>query len=296
MKNISKIILGAAALLSFAACQNKAEFKTYPYARLISYAYTAVENEGPIKIPVTINKLGATSVTFEVEDLTAVSGADYAITPADGVLTFSTDTVEYITVTPVDKSGTFTGDKDFYICLKSATNGYTIGSYYDCTITVKDTDDPRGDFLGSFGCDVVDYWGYDDAFNITIIPDPDDDTFNDVIVTNLFDYLAGYGYTYTNLLANGYDWSKGLNSVKASMSADRTKLVSNGANGQRIGYSDLEIVSFNAPSPDDADDYAEIEFILQPNGDLVIPNALGGVGDTAGWWFLFVGPTTLNKQ
>ena len=284
MKNISKIILGAVAILSFAACQNKAEFKTYPYARLLSYSYTAVENEGAIKIPVTINKHGETSVTFVVEDLTAVSGADYNITPADGVLTFSTDTVEYITVTPVDKSGTFTGDKNFYICLKSATNGYTIGSYYDATINIKDTDDPRGAFLGTWTADIVDYWGDGYTLNPTIVADPDDDTYTKVIVGNLDPYFQGYGYVYT----------KGYNYVSATMNTERTQLVAE--NEQAVGYSTCIFVGFDNASADAAEDNLDIYFNINADGTLTIPYAWGIYQPGGGWWCLYDGPITLTKE
>jgi len=287
MKNITKILSAAVVLLSFAACQEKAEFVTYPYARLEEESYSVAENGGSIDIPVYVYAQGEsvnTTVSFEVTSGTAKEGTDFTVTPSNGVLTVSGSNKGYIKINVVNHEGVFTGDTYFTVKLVGVTNDYTLGAYREATITIKDLDDPRSAFLGSWTVDAEGYFGGEYTIAPTIIADPDDNTYTRVIICNLDPYFAGYGYTYAN----------GVNYMYGTMNDERTAIVAE--NAQAMGYSSCLFMSFNDPSADNATDYADFTFNLNSDGTLTLPNAWGVYLPGGGWYSLYNGPFNFAKK
>ncbi len=286
MKNISKIILGAAALLSVAACQNKAEFKSYPFARLQTYSYTVEETAGTLNIPVTINAEGGslnTAITFEVISDSAVEGTDFTVSPAGGVLNFSGNDTENIVITIADQSGVFTGNKSFTVNLTGATNGYTIGAYYSASVTIKDLDDPRSAFLGTFTADATDYWGQAGAV-IDIVVDPDDDTYSKLLVGNMCYPLVVYGITMSN----------GFNILSATMNEERTAISIPCGQVVLENYGPIILVTYGA---DGASMDGALTLSLDAEGNLVPDSGFGFYeldDEHGGWWYLFLNPPTFR--
>lgn len=94
MKQIFKILAGAAVIASSAACSQKIDFETFSYARLEAGAYTFNEDAGTVTVPVFArakdgSPLSGGSVSFEVVDNTAKAGTDFTVEPAGGSVTLS---------------------------------------------------------------------------------------------------------------------------------------------------------------------------------------------------------------
>lgn len=169
-KAIKIFALGALALTALASCSQKADFVSESFVRFNGTSISVDENAEIIKIPVyAFGKDGSTvsipraetantTVTFNVTDGTAKGGVDFTFAPADGILKFENSSVAYIEVTPIAHEGEYTGNLNFYINLKSASEDFHLAGSALCTatVTIKDVDHPLSSILGEY--DVVSYF------------------------------------------------------------------------------------------------------------------------------------------
>lgn len=158
MKKIFKLAAVVCAFASLAACTKYADYNWVPFASLDKESIKVTENQSgtTVTLPVHVYNAGATTVSYDVVEISAKSGVDYTAS-GSGVLTFSegTDT-QNIQVNVTGQVGTFTGDLKFQIILKSATDGVTIGSIDTCVITIVDTDHPLLELFGDYTMKAVD--------------------------------------------------------------------------------------------------------------------------------------------
>ncbi len=167
MNKISKIFIGLVSVMALASCAEEAVYTTSPFVRFDSATYEVQENAGVIDIPVLAYPLNAdlsfpregatTTVTFEVIENTATKGDYFTVEPANGVLTFDNASKANIKVTVTDKSGEFTGPKDFKIKITSASDGYTIGGTNVVTFKIVDLDHPLAAILGTYDVTAVEF-------------------------------------------------------------------------------------------------------------------------------------------
>jgi len=142
MKKIILILAGAASLLAFASCNKEAEYKQYPFARFDSGSSVSVkEDAGSVTFPVTVyNNDGLSgSVTFEVSG-SAVSGVNYTIEPASGVLNFTGNGTQEITISVINIPDTFTGNFDLTVSLTGVSGDITLGAPRSKKLTIVDND------------------------------------------------------------------------------------------------------------------------------------------------------------
>ena len=165
MKNIAKIIAAGSVLFAMTACSHVAKYTTYDFVAFAATSYTVNESTTTLVIPVCAypeNGEPNTTVTFDVKDASAVAGTDFTFAPANGVLNFSGEKAQSITVTILGHPGVFTGDLKFTIELKDASNDYEMNSYAKATVTIKDEDHPLLDLFGKYtmGGEILDTSGY----------------------------------------------------------------------------------------------------------------------------------------
>lgn len=165
MKNIAKIIAAGSVLFALAACSHVAKYTTYDFVAIAATSYTVSESTATLVIPVCAypeNGETNTTVTFDVKNGSAVAGTDFTFTPANGVLTFSGEKAQSITVNIIGHPGQFTGDLKFTVELKDASNDYEMNSYTKATVTIKDEDHPLVDMFGEYtmGGVTLDTGGY----------------------------------------------------------------------------------------------------------------------------------------
>ncbi len=202
MNKIVKIIAGLAAVASFAACSQKAEYQTAPFVRLNASEYAYAEDAGTVTIPVYVYADGPertekvkTEVSFVVTDGTAKAGVNYSVEPASGVLSFDGTSKATITINIVDLPGEYTSDLNFYIELTGASNGFTLGGLTGATCTIKDNDHPLANILGTYKTGTVtDNWG--DSYVITSVVAPVDGSTTEVTISNLCPYSASQGFSH----------------------------------------------------------------------------------------------------
>lgn len=180
MKNITKILFVAASVFGLAAC-NKAEFKTATYITLNSDRYSAKEDSGILEIPVSIFNGDECTLTYSVEDVSAVNGKDYDVVDRTGKV--STSGVLYVSS---DKEKTDciriklydnpekTGNLIFNVkILESATEGVNLGGTKTCKVTIIDNQSGLATLIGNWAGEGVDTDGakatlsfYLDGFDI----------------------------------------------------------------------------------------------------------------------------------
>ena len=129
------------------------------------------------KIPVTLGSISGvvSSVTIEVNDLTAKADENY-ILKSGNTLNFTADNrTQYIEFEIIDIPGEFTGDFSFSIKI---TNGgsVNIGSDNKCTVKISDVDHPLAKLLGNYMGEGNSYFDGPYPVNPTIDKDPDDVT------------------------------------------------------------------------------------------------------------------------
>lgn len=153
MKYLAKICIAGLAALSLAACSHVAQYSGEDFVAFRSSSFSANESAGSIKIPVIAypqNGNPNTSVSFKVVEKTAKSGTDFTVEPASGVLNFTGDSLQYITVNVVDHDGLYTGDLTFNLQIESATNNYTFTHYNTVSVKIVDEDHPLLDLFGTY--------------------------------------------------------------------------------------------------------------------------------------------------
>lgn len=211
MKKLQIKILAGAVLLSslMVACNNKAEFTSASFVRLNSESYSCTEDVGTVKIPVyayTSNGTlafprsdeASTNVSFTVTDGTAKQGTNFTVSPSNGVLEFSGESVAYIEIDITNLEGEYTGDLSFSIDITSANNGYTLGGVTSADVTIKDNDHPLSPILGTWvAYNVEDYWG--DVYDLSLQIDPVTGSTTSVTISGLCPYTKSRGYELTPL-------------------------------------------------------------------------------------------------
>lgn len=168
MKYLAKICIAGLAALSLAACSHIAKFTSEDFVAFSNASYSVQESAGSIKIPVYAYPQDGnpnTTVSFKVIEQTAKTGEDFSIEPAGGVLTFSGDSVQYITVKVVDHDGVYTGNKTFGLEMTSVSNDYTFPNFNSCKITILDEDHPLLDLFGEYTFTTI-MADFDDEGNI----------------------------------------------------------------------------------------------------------------------------------
>ena len=162
MKNIFKILAGAAMIAAFASCELNDVPAFDDADAFVAIDKTSIlvdETVGTVTIPVTIASIDPvkTSVTYEAVDGTAKAGENYNLQDASGVLVFDgTVRTQNIVVDIVDLTGSYTGDVTFTINLLSGGKTLNLGANASCTIKISDLDHPLADILGSYTCTAED--------------------------------------------------------------------------------------------------------------------------------------------
>ncbi|MCQ2156980.1 MAG: hypothetical protein MJY53_01130 [Bacteroidales bacterium] len=163
MKKIFKIFAVVSVFAGLVSCVKYADYKTVPFASAdVSSAKITEPAVGEpavtYKLPVHVyNATSDCAVSYEIKDVTAKQGVDYTVIGGTGVLNFAkgveTQEIEFsITGQP----GIFTGDVNFQVILKEATNNVTLGSINTARITIADKDHPLVDLFGDYTYYTVD--------------------------------------------------------------------------------------------------------------------------------------------
>ena len=202
MKNIAKIIAAGSVLFALAACSHVAKYTTYDFVAIAATSYTVNESTTTLVIPVCAypeNGETNTTVTFDVKDGSAVAGTDYTYSPANGVLNFSGEKAQSITITIMGHPGEFTGDRKFTVELKDASNNYEMNSYTKATVTIKDEDHPLTKLFGDYNLVGISFYEDDGYYQVavpmTIKPYEGDVTrvwMNGFVAFNRQDWYSGY--------------------------------------------------------------------------------------------------------
>lgn len=157
MKKIFKIFAVVSVFAGLVSCVKYADYKTVPFASVdVSSAKITEPAVGEpavtYKLPVHVyNATSDCAVSYEIKDITAKQGVDYTIIGGTGVLNFAkgVDTQE-IEFSISGQPGTFTGDVNFQVILKEATNNVTLGSINTARITIADKDHPLVSLFGDY--------------------------------------------------------------------------------------------------------------------------------------------------
>lgn len=285
MKNMKKlyyILAGAAMLASLAACDHSAKYQTNAFARLTADSYSIKEDGGTLRIPVSVfnNDGNSTNVTFVVEDLTTAEGSFYTVEPSNGVLSFTGNGTQYITLNIVNRADEYTGNYALDVTIKNATNDVDISGMTSARVVIEDNDHPLNAILGTYTlAGKADYWGDVYDFSVTIAPDPDDIT--KVIIQNLDPYFVSYGYTA----------ARGYNQFSGQVNDEKTQIVA--PKNQLVGYQDVFLFGSDAANFDDASGLTDLVIEIGPN-TITFPYAWG-LRSASGYWCLYNGPMTLTK-
>ena len=191
MKRIT--ILCFAALTALAAsCDRKPDFKDMTAVYFPNTNIRIDEDADIYDIPIKLHgEKRDFAVTFEAVDGTssrpAEEGVDYEIyeNPATIVPFSSSDDTKYIRVKVTNRPGVMTGNKDFSIKLKNATNGVITAGTSTCKVTIMDNDHPLKTVFGAY--DAKDNSGA--QWTVTLLEDPSS-TYN-VLIDGITPTFAG---------------------------------------------------------------------------------------------------------
>ncbi len=163
MKKIFKIFAAVSVLAGLVSCVKYADYKTEPFASLDVASAKVTEpaidaSAVTYKLPVHVyNATSDCSVSYEIKDVTAKQGVDYTIVNGTGVLNFpkgvETQEIEF---SVSGQPGTFTGDVNFQVILKEATNNVALGAISTAKITIADKDHPLVSLFGNYQMQSVD--------------------------------------------------------------------------------------------------------------------------------------------
>ncbi len=171
MKNIAKIIAAGSVLFALAACSHVAKYTTEDFVAVSGTSYTVSESTATFNVAVCaypVNGQSNTTVTFDVKNGSAIAGEDFTFTPANGVLTFAGEETQNITITIIGQPGVFTGDKNFVIELKDASNNYSLNHYTQTRVTIKDEDHPLTDLFGNYDLVGISFYPDDGYYNVVV--------------------------------------------------------------------------------------------------------------------------------
>lgn len=199
MKNIVKAFAVLAAAASLVACNKYADYNWVPYVSLDLRSVTIEESDPATTwtLPVHLyNHPGACTVTYTVEGVNATAGVDFVVNDATGVLNFTGNDTQNITVSITGQPGVYTGNLQFRIKLASASDDVTLGSISTCTVTIKDLDHPLSAMFGEYtmcGVTYSDGWIYP-SWTATISPVEGSTT--KIAFENITPFSVAYG-SYT---------------------------------------------------------------------------------------------------
>lgn len=281
MKTITKILIGATAIIALASCDRKAEYKLYPFAKIDGSSYTIAENGGTLTIPVTAYNMDAKSgsVTFAVTPNTAKEGENYTFEPSNGVLNFNGNGTQNISINVKNLEGVFSGDLTLTVSLTGTSGDVEFGGLSTRTarVTIKDLDHPLAAILGKWKAKALyGYWGDDYSGHVINIAADEKDV-TKVVFTNLDPYL-------------GSSANKGI-----SGQVNDAKTLITIASGQATGYQSTYFQGFNNADPDVADDYDDIYFEVIDAKTIRLVNAYGS-RSSSGWYELLYGDAIFEKQ
>ena len=281
MKTITKILIGATAIMALASCDRKADYQRYSFARIDASSYIVNENGGTLTVPVTAyNADGKSgSVTFTVTPTSAKEGENYTFEPANGVLNFSGNGSQNITFNIVNQEGVFTGDLGFRIDLTGTSGDLELGANptRSASVTIKDLDHPLAAILGQWKAkELWGYWGDDYSGHVITIAADDKDV-TKVVFTDLDPYLG----------------KSADKKISGQVNKDKTLITI--ASGQPTGYQSTYFQGFNNADPDKADDYDDIYFEVIDAKTIRLVNAYGS-RSSSGWYELLYGDAIFEKQ
>ncbi len=176
--NIFKIFACSMALVAFASCElnetpvfdDKDAFVAMDKSSII-----VNEDAGRIVIPVTIASIDPmkTSVTYKVNDSTAVAGKDFTPIDESAVLVFDgTTRTMNIEIDIIPHVGEYTGDMIFTIDILGGGSSLNLGANASCTIKISDLDHPLAEILGAYTASGFNYFdGADESWTLTMYKD-----------------------------------------------------------------------------------------------------------------------------
>lgn len=284
MKNVYTIV-AALALVLTASCNRALEFEHETFATFSTSSYSVDENIGEVKVPVTIFNPTGSDIQLSVKIIegSAVADDDYQVMSSN-LMTFAAgETTKDFVIAVTDKSGEFTGSKDFNLQLESLTDNVSVGAFNTVKFTIKDLDHPLAMFIGEWSGQIGSYFdGGDIPMTFVIKSNDEDATYSSVIIEDFDPSLVSYGYTAAT----------GCNIYKATVNENRDKLVI--SKGQPTGVPGYVLVGFDSTSITTASGYEDIVINLV-DGKLVIPKGWGST-DLGGYWGgIYDGPAEFTK-
>lgn len=276
MKANFKHIMAALAVVAMtASCDVTADFKCEKFISVDHTNYSISEDGGEVVIPVHVYHATHEEVQVSVTavDGTAKAGVDYElVAPTSGLLNFpaGTDSVAVkISIKP--QIGKYTGNLNFKIQVKSATDGVVNGNLTTATVTIRDLDHPLAAFLGDWTSTgpLTTAGGVLPSKKFTITANDDDIT--KVWVDNLDVMFADLN----GLVAPDY------NRLPGEVNAEKTKITIEAFSEVGLGYwvAGMTTVAFENTKTTD------IEIILNPDGSLSIPKGwFTGSGSTLNFY------------
>ena len=195
MKNIYKIISGAALIAALASCDLNTTPEFDDADAFVAFDVTAVsvnEDKGTLSIPVTVASVNPMNVTvsYVTEDGSAKAGENYSLVDESAVLVFDgttrTQNIE-IKITDIDN---YTGNMTFNIRLVSA-GSLKLGAESVCTVTIVDMDHPLASIVGDYTIVANDYFaGSTASWTMTFMTDPSDEYV--IWIDGLCQGMSGY--------------------------------------------------------------------------------------------------------
>lgn len=257
----------AAAVIAAVSCN----INTYPvfddddaFAGFETTSYSIAEPEeagaySSYEIPVTLASVAGltASVSYSIENGTAVLGEDFELADPNMVLSFDADNrTRNIVINVLDTYvGKYTGNKNFTIKINEDGTDVELGAENTCTVTIIDSDHPLTAILHSYGMTGKETAaGPDVNWNLTIEPDASDVTIawisNGIVAA---DETAGFSGVVTSSsgvpssisFAIGQTSSENEDYVLYAVDADGTLveegslIVSVSEEGGRITFKDL---------------------------------------------------------
>ena len=238
-----------------------------------------VEDAGTFTIPVrAIGEHGDFTVTVSSVDGTAISNTHYKmVEPASGVLNFTAaDTLKNVVVELTHIPGYIEPGKwDFTLNIDNATGGLDRGSRRSVAVNILDADHPLKHFIGTWVGTAESY--FDGPTNFAIVVEPDA---NDITKLNFYDlcpYVGGYGYR---------------GPVVGTCSEDLMTMTL--ACPTNLG-DDVEMTGFDGTLCDIVITGTEDGSTITIQNDYWGAH-VEGYEPSAGWYSLYMGPASFNRQ
>lgn len=212
-----------------------------------------------IRIPVTLASVAGLSetVTFTVEDGTAVSGTNFKLVNPSASLSFDKDNRTQYIEFEILYFDQFTGDLNFMVALDEPAN-INLGYNSECTIVIGDIDHPLSNLLGTYVGTVYSQWE-EDYYDWKITLTKDENDVSMVWISNWDPFFASYGYP---------------SSIYGIVNSDKTQITIP-SRQEHVSAYDTAIVGFDTVDPWDATTDADIVILINEDGTLTVPNGWG---------------------